>query len=174
MSTQDSTKTLSQARLKELLHYDPDTGIFTWRVKPNTHIRIGAAAGGVTDGYLRIKIAGKLYRAHRLAFLYMEDTIPSKDVDHINGEKLDNRWANLRHLTHSENMHNICAPHAHNTSGYLGVSWCNRYQKWRATINVNKKQFHLGYFDDPAVASHVHLEAKDRLHPTHMRLKRAA
>jgi hypothetical protein len=98
------------------------------------------------NGYVAINISGKLHRAHRLAFLYMMGAFPENDVDHINRDRADNRWANLRPATRSENKLNG-GPHRDNKSSRNGVSWFARDQKWRARGTCNGKQRHLGYFD---------------------------
>jgi hypothetical protein len=164
---------LTQARLKELLHYDPETGIFTWRVRLSNRTPAGAIAGSDSGrGYLRLTIDKRDYRAHRLAFLYMTGDFPPEDVDHINGVRDDNRWVNLRPATRSENLHNQAGPRRDNTSGFLGVCWHKQRQKWWAQITLNGRQHTLGFFDDPAVAHATYLKAKDELHPTHQRLRR--
>lgn len=139
---------LSQARLQELLHYDPETGVFTWRVD-RVRVRAGERAGKVTrDGYIEIGVDGKRYGAHRLAFLYMSGAIPSSYVDHINLTKSDNRWCNLRPASSSQNQMNTSG-RPNNTSGFKGVSWHPREERWRADIRVDGKKKCLGYFDTP-------------------------
>jgi hypothetical protein len=100
--------TLTQQRLHELLHYDPSTGAFTWRVAPNRRIIAGSVAGVTeTNGYRRIRIDGRQYGAHRLAWLYMHGEFPPNDIDHINRTRDDNRSTNLRAVTRKENMTNV-------------------------------------------------------------------
>lgn len=97
---------LTQARLKELLHYDPETGVWTRLVATSNSIRIGDVAGGVNHGYVRISVDGRKYSAHRLAFLYQTGAWPSAEVDHWNLDKADNSWGNLRGATRSQNIAN--------------------------------------------------------------------
>lgn len=137
---------LTQSRLKELLHYDPDTGVFVWLVKRPPYISIGSVAGNLNDrGYRRIEIDKKQHKAHRLAWLYIYGKFPDGEIDHINREKSDNRIANLRDVTRSINLQN-CAIRKSNTTGVKGVSWDKRRQKWQASIKINNSQKFLGYF----------------------------
>lgn len=148
-------KELTQAHLKELLHYDPETGHFTWLVTRRGTAVAGSRAGSDGGrGYIRIEIEGIKHRAHRLAFLYMTGTLPPKHVDHINRDKPDNRWSNLRPATNQENAGNV-APRRNNTSGHLGVSWHKRDGKWRAQGARDGRRIHLGYFDNLEEATAV-------------------
>lgn len=98
---------LTQERLKELLHYDPLTGIFTRRIDKYHPSLVGRKSGTVkASGYRIIKIDSKLYSAHRLSFLWMEGSFPDYEVDHINRRRDDNRWGNLRPCTRTENNNN--------------------------------------------------------------------
>lgn len=154
---------LTVERLRELLDYDPDTGLFTWRVRTSKCVTVGAIAGCLDKGYLRIQIDRRLHLAHRLAWLYITGDWPPAQIDHINGIRDDNRIANLRAATRAENMHNRRKPHSNTTSGYLGVS---RYRgKFMAQIKLDGKSKFLGLFDTPEEAHAVYLEAKRRLHP---------
>lgn len=165
---------LTQARLKELLHYDPETGIFTRRIGSGGKLAGSIAGSRDSCGYLQSKVDGRGHLNHRLAFLYTTGMFPPAHIDHINGVVDDNRWCNLRHTSRSENLHNQGEPRRDNTSGFLGVSWSKDKQKWRAQIKLHGRIYHLGYFDDPAVAHAAYLAAKDNLHPTHMRLREQA
>lgn len=137
---------LTQERLKELLEYDPDTGIFTWRVSKGSSKK-GSVAGAIGGGgYRNIMIDGKQNRAHRLAFLYMSGYIP-EIVDHIDGVKDNNSWINLREACLSTNQHNSKKA-KNNTSGVKGVSKLKKTNKWESYCRVNGKKFHLGRFTD--------------------------
>ena len=122
------SKTLTQNRLKELLHYDPETGIFTWRVS-RRGAKSGSVAGVHDNGYIRIKIDYELYLAHRLTFLYMEGYFPEYHVDHKNRIRDDNRWSNLRHVSRQCNQRNASIA-KDNTSGITGVCWHKNNKKW--------------------------------------------
>ena len=129
---------LTQERLKKLLYYDPETGLFTWRT--------GSVAGGIGGhGYIQIGLNYKRYLAHRLAFLFMIGEIP-EEVDHINGERTDNRWVNLRTCTTSQNQGNRKIS-KNNTSGYKGVSLNKRDSVWIACVEYKSKLIYLGGFN---------------------------
>lgn len=138
---------LTAETLRDILDYDPHTGVFTWLVKVGKKTRVGAAAGTVRpNGYCQICISYRLYLAHRLAWLWMTGEWPQNVIDHINLNGCDNRWNNLRLATISQNGANIRAP-SHNTSGTKGVHWDNKRRKWIAQIKVNRKLIFLGRFD---------------------------
>lgn len=147
---------LTQLALKKVICYDPDTGIFTWRVT-----RPGAIAGRVAGcertgtGYIRIRVDYKLYQAHRLAVLYMEGVWPEHEVDHINGIKTDNAWDNIRKCTQSENLKNL-KMNSRNKSGYKGVSWNKRMNKWQVQAVLNRETFYLGHYSDVHEAGRVY------------------
>jgi hypothetical protein len=133
-------------RLDELLAYHLAAGYFTWRVSRGGTARAGTVAGGPdASGHIRIRIDGRLYSAHRLAFLTMTGRWPENDVDHIDGNPADNRWCNLRPATHAENARNQ-RTRTDNTSGVPGVGWHAASGKWQARIKVNGRFIHLGLF----------------------------
>ena len=154
----------TQERLKELLSYDQNTGVFVWLAQTSSRAKIGDIAGTLMAiGYRLIGIDGKLYRAHRLAWFYMTGDWPVAGMDHINGVKDDNRWDNLREATQAENSQNM-AIRSDNTSGYMGVCWDRRKGKWQAQIKVAGRNKHLGYFDMPEAAHAAYLAAKAEIH----------
>lgn len=155
---------LTVERLRELLDYDPDTGLFTWRVRTRNSVKFGDVAGCFSStGYWQIQIDGRKHRAHRLAWLYVTGEWPTSDLDHINGIRDDNRIANLRAATRSENGQNQREPQSHNKVGYLGVH--SHQGKFRAIIILDGKKKHIGCFPTPEAAHAAYLEAKRRLHP---------
>ena len=155
---------ITQSRLQELLHYSPDTGVFTRLVQTSSRVKIGDIAGGLNQkGYRQITIDGKKHSAHRLAWFYMTGDWPIAGIDHRNGVKDDNRWRNLREATHAENGQNM-AMYRNNTSGFMGVSWDHKMQKWQASLMTNGHHKHLGRFDMPEAAHAAYLAAKADLH----------
>ena len=137
---------MNLAFAKQLFDYDPATGILRWRIDRNkvTASRGSVAGGPDKDGYWRVRVLKREYRAHRVAWLLVYGEWPSKNLDHINGEKMDNRIENLRLATASENMANT-GPTKRNTSGYRGV--CEtRFGTFQASICCNRRHHHIGTF----------------------------
>lgn len=160
----------TQARLKQLLDYDPYTGSFTWIVNAGP-VSAGQAAGcRDRTGYIRIAVDGQRFAAHRLAFLFMTGELPTQHIDHINGARADNRWENLREVTRTENNRNKCN-RSDNTSGHPGITWLPRNKKWRARINTGAQRISLGLFSslDQAIAARKEAEAKLGYQPSHGR-----
>ena len=156
---------LTQERLKQLLNYVPITGIFTWRVRNGTRGAVGKIAGSVIHAKkykaLRIKIDGKPYLSHRLAWLFMTGEWPLTDLDHKNMNTLDNRFKNLREATKKQNGANRSVL-SNNVSGYKGVSFYKRTKKWVAYIGNNNKKIHLGYFNTPEEAHAAYVTAANK------------
>lgn len=149
--------------IRKILDYDPKTGDFIW-LKTMSRLSIkGCVAGSINgDGYLQIKIRGKQYKAHRLAFLF--NGLPAPEmVDHINRVRNDNRWENLRSANKFQNQHNSSV-RKDNSSGHKGVSFIRKYQKWQVAIKVNGKSIYLGIFQDLELASFVASEARAKYH----------
>ncbi|WP_088504320.1 HNH endonuclease [Burkholderia ubonensis] len=155
---------LTAERLRELLDYDPDSGLFTRRVVVCNGTKVGEIAGSLNDrGYVCISVDGRTYKAHRLAFLWMTGSFPVYEVDHEDLNRSNNRWKNLRSATHSQNISNA-KKYSTNTSGEKGVeSWHGRGGQWRAVIRINGKRKHLGYFDDFELAVEFRRLAADMI-----------
>jgi hypothetical protein len=155
---------ISQARARELLDYEPATGVFRWRVNRRSYLskaRIGAIAGAPRyDGYVELRIDGELIHAHRLAFLWMEGTLPP-EVDHINGDKTDQRWGNLRIATHGQNGTHK-GPNKNNKLGVKGVRVMKK--KYEARIWRDGRQVVLGYFSTVEEASECYRMASLKQH----------
>lgn len=138
---------LTQKQLKEILHYNLETGKWTWKVRLANRRLIGSQAGTTTvQGYIGISILNKRYLAHHLAWLYMTGEWSKTLIDHINGEKHNNQWINLREANYSQNSANSKLMIT-NSSGYKGVIFIENKKKcWHARICKNYKIINLGYF----------------------------
>ena len=169
--------------LRELLSYDPDSGVLTWKVRDrkwfktdrnyrwwNTRFAGKDIACVDARGYILVCIFYKLYKVHRVAYAIYHDIWPSEQIDHINGIRTDNRIINLRNVSNQENLKNQ-AINIKNTSGTIGVSWSKQSNKWIAQIKVNGKQKHLGYFTniENAISARKQAEIDCGFHPNHGR-----
>ena len=156
-------KHIPHEKLLEILTYDPDTGIFTWAT-PRPKVKVGQRAGYLHHkGYIYLEVDGKHCSAHRLAWYYMTGEIPQKQVDHINRDKADNRFCNLRLADHGQNRAN--SKHA-NKNGYKGVSfkpWL-KDKPYQAQITFKKKVHYLGIYPTAEEAHEAYRDASDRLH----------
>ena|SRR6478752_2440739 len=159
---------LTQARLKELLNYDPESGIFTWISPPKTAIRfLGKKAGAVTrkgtGKYVHISVDAVQYKAHRLAFLYMEGSFPDGHIDHIDGNGLNNRFVNLRLCTREQNRHNS-PPMARNTTGHKNVTQRKPTWGFNVTIKIKGKTMNFGTYKTIEEAVEKAKQARIDLH----------
>lgn len=160
---------ISVARLRELLNFCPDTGVFTWRFSRKGRKGLAGAQAGTVDrkGYRYICLDRNKAGAHRLAWLYVHGTLPSDEIDHINGCRDDNRILNLRLATPTLNRENLhTAKKQNKSSGLLGVSRClgNKDSRFRARITVGGKEILLGRFDTADEAHAAYLAAKREHH----------
>lgn len=158
---------LTAERLRELLHYDPETGVFTRRV--TTGGRYGGAAGThpgtLSDqGYWMISVCSKQHRAHRLAWLYVTGAWPTGEIDHLNGERIDNRWENLRDVQRHVNAQNKRRAQSNSKTGLLGACWATRDQCFISRIKADGKYRSLGAFKTAEAAHAAYVDAKRRLH----------
>jgi hypothetical protein len=156
---------LTAQRLRELLSYDPETGVFT-RLVARGNSAAGSIAGtlGKAYGYIEIIIDRENYRANRLAWFYMTGEWPQGQVDHINGIRSDDRWMNLRDVPKLTNSHNEVNRRVNNTSGFRGCHQNPSNGRWIAQISVNRETVYLGSFDSGAEAEAVYLAAKRQHH----------
>ena len=160
---------LTQEFLKEILYYDSETGIFTWKIKKAQCAIIGERAGSVNSGgYRKIMLNNKSYPEHQLAWMLFYGEHPNGEIDHINHKKDDNRISNLRSVSHSENVRNK-PKMKNNTSGYNGVTWCKQKTKWQAYIRINKILKHLGFFSNKneAIIARKEADMKYGFHAQH-------
>jgi len=142
---------LTRDKLRQELSYCKETGAFTW-------IHSGRKAGATMSRYIAIQIFCKRYKAHQLAFLYVTGSIP-REIDHINRNSTDNRWCNLRAVSHVENCCNR-GIRSDNKSGVTGVQRRKENGRWRAIITVNKKRINLGTFKAKKNAVDARLKAQ--------------
>lgn len=147
------------------LDYSPKTGEFRWKSAPKHRPGLEGEVAGclTTGGYVSIRVSGQTAQAHRLAWLVTHGVWPAGDIDHVDGNRANNRITNLREASRSENMQNVRKLDS-NTSGFVGVSWSARNRKWRAQIKHDNKVRHIGLFTDPRLAHEAYLAEKARLH----------
>jgi len=169
--------------LRKLLRYDPESGKLFWRPRDvslfkaehdcrrwNTRFA-NKPAGGINGcGYILLGLLGRKFFAHRVAWTIHHGAWPADQIDHINGDKEDNRLVNLREATSQENLKNQKMP-CNNTSGVMGVYWHKPTANWRARIMVGRKYISLGYFDDfeDAAAARAKAEIEYNFHTNHGR-----
>lgn len=163
-------RSLSFSYVSARLNYDAQTGKITWREKPvlrqhdktwNTRFA-GRAAGSVDPaGYFVITLEGRHYRSHQIAWLLNFGAWSPGELDHINRRRGDNRIGNLRPASKSQNAINSSTPR-NNTSGYRGVHWHDGARKWRASIKINQRRLHIGYFADAAEAGSAYFAAAQK------------
>lgn len=163
---------ITQERLKELLIFNDDSGVFTRKVTTSPRSLKSSIAGSLNnDGYIRVRVDCIRYQAHRLVWLYARGIWPDK-IDHINGDRSDNRLVNLRSVTHEQNQKNRKIG-KNNKSGMIGVRFNKKINKWMSKIKSNRKEIHLGSFDDKfeAACARKSAEIKYEFHENHGRNK---
>lgn len=143
--------------------YEYRDGSLFWKVANSNVVKIGDRAGYTTKhGYRKVMINGKQLYEHRVIF-FMHNGYMPKEIDHIDGNKLNNKIENLREVTHSQNAMNV-KKLVTNTSGVKGVCWDKARQKWKVRISVNNKCINIGRYDDLELAELVAIEARDKYH----------
>ena len=144
---------ISQKEVLELLHYDPETGFLYWKESKNNRVKVGDRAGSLTeDGYWKVMISRKKYYAHRLIWLIIHGVFPMGQIDHINGDKLDNKIKNLRDSTIGQNQANKFK-RSGCSSQYKGVYFVKESNKWSSYISFKRKRTYLGTFDSEKEAA---------------------
>lgn len=156
-------RTPSQSELKTLLRYEPETGLF-YHLQSRGKGKAGSVAGSPSrvHGYVELRICNRLFPAHRLAWLYMTGELPERPItiDHINGDRKDNRWSNLRLATYHQQSWNTGAQH-HNKSGLKGAWPCKATGKWQSMLEMDRKRIWLGRFDTAEEAHKAYLKAAE-------------
>ena len=159
---------ITQDRIRELFDYNSDTGLFIRKIQSASRTKVGEKAGSVnSNGYIVMKVDGKAYKAHRLAWLWWHGEWPKDQVDHINGNKQDNRISNLRVVSNTENCQNVIKARKHSSLGKLGVKFDarpGRVKRYDARITVNGTRLHLGTFHTLDEAYDAYLKAKMKFH----------
>lgn len=174
-------KDITAEQARALLDYNPQTGILTWKARPESMFKgrarsaawlcliwnqkhAGKPAGCLSErGYIKVRINDRLYQAHRVAWLIVNGEWPEKELDHEKGTGEGNKISNLRPANRSQNMQNRVLS-SRNTSGHAGISWHKAARKWAAYITIDRRREHLGLFDDLDAAIRVRADAKKRLH----------
>lgn len=164
----------SQAYLRERFDYDPDTGVVTWRIRPPIHFKnthdcaawntrfAGTPAGWlIAAGYLAVCLDYQALRLHRVIFKWMTGEDPLHEVDHIDGDPCNNRWANLRPATHAENGRNLRT--RQDSRLRIKRIWQHPNGRFRAKIMLNGKEIHLGYFPTAEAAKAAYDKAAAEL-----------
>ena len=152
-------------RLKQLLDYDSETGLFKWRTGRKGAAKDARVGSIRPDGYQVIRLDARQYRAQRLAMFYANGVWPTGDVDHINGDKLDNRLCNLRDVPTLQNQHNKFSAQSNGQIGIRGVK-DSSHGTFVASISAHGHEYYLGSYATPEEASNAYLTAKSILHPS--------
>ncbi len=153
--------------LRSILHYNPDSGLWTWLIYKGPKSK-GAVGTISKAGYAAISIDDKKYYLHRLAWFYMTGEWPENEIDHIDMNKANNKWINLRKATHRQNQANV-AKRKDNTSGSKGVYYSKHASKWIANISCNGKTINLGCHDTKEEAALTYEQAAKWYHGKYAR-----
>lgn len=163
--------TVTQTRVRELLNYDESSGVFTWKMTTNRRIKVGSIAGSISiKGYHVIRFDGHLHYSHRLAWLYVNGEIGLFEIDHIDGDRKNNRISNLRLASTAQNSMNR-GEYKNNTSGLKGVYHDKQRGTWRALIRKDRKRYFLGDFSTPEAAHSKYLSVSKELFGRFVRSK---
>ncbi len=148
-------------RVRELVRYEPDSGNLVWITRRKGQHPPGSVAGTLgRDGYIKVRIDGLTYQAHRLIWLWFTGAWPENEIDHINLDKSDNRWCNLRPATHMENMINVRV----RRDGLKGAYFDKKKKHWYSNIRVKNKQFRIGTFSCEMDAHLAYCRASKEYH----------
>lgn len=153
------------ARLREVLDYNPDTGVITWKVQLNPRGKVGTVAGTRSNNYLQIQIDGVRRYNHNIAWMMVKgEPVPDGyEIDHIDTDGCNNAWSNFRLATKSQNQHNR-GLQKNNTSGIKGVSFCKQTGKWKARVTFQSKEYSCGRHDSKESAQAAVIKKRNELH----------
>lgn len=155
---------LTHARLCEVLDINPILGSATWKIRLSTRTRAGSNAGTLHSfGYQNIRIDGRIYKRHRLIWFFVNKQWPPDQIDHINGDRSDDRIDNLRESNHLYNCWNK-SPNSCGKYNRRGITWSKDKKKWRVRISVNNKKIWIGYFQDFDSANEARVAAEVKYH----------
>lgn len=160
---------LTELYLRSILDYDPEAGIFRWKyradMRPQWNIRYAGKVAGSKGqrGRIEIRIDGKSYLAHRLAWLFMTGHWPENEIDHKDIDPSNNTFSNIREATRRQNAANK-KPYPQNTSGYMGVTFSRSSRKWMAMIKIDGKTTYLGVYKNIEDAANAYMEAAEKVH----------
>lgn len=157
-----TNETLSLDEIKKILRYDAQTGEFFWTDSAPYKVAGKKAVSCDPLGYKILRINGRNYKAHRVAWAITYGEFPKKHIDHINGVPSDNRICNLREVSHDVNMQNLRRARSDSSTGLLGVS--KNGSGWRAEIRIKGKKKNLGTFQTPEIAYAAYVAAKRKYH----------
>ena len=159
-----ATEIVSADYLRGILAYNADTGVFTRLISASSNAKAGDVAGSKnSEGYLVIRVLGRLHKAHRLAWVHANGTWPVGQIDHIDGIRDNNALANLRDVSHSVNAQNVRRATSNSTHGFMGATRSGK--RWTAQIRVDGKSCHIGSYDTAEEASAAYVKAKRLMHP---------
>lgn len=154
---------LTHSRVLELFDLDAERGVLTRKVRTTNSVRVGDPVGTLSNGYLRARVDGCHVSVHRLIWFYVNGVWPVEEIDHINGIKSDNRIANLREASRSQNNRN-CPVRSDSSTGLRGVCWNNGRSSYRVAIRINGRRVLLGTFHDAEQAHAAYVEAAKLYH----------
>src|SRR5690242_17212002 len=154
---------LTSEILKSYLHYDPETGAFKWK-ESRGRVEKNQLAGSISCGRVLIRLCGCVYKAHRLAWLYMTGEWPNGQIDHRDGNQMNNAWGNIREVSATVNQQNKRKAYSNSKTGLLGASLDKKTSKYVARIKLSDKRVTIGYFNTAQEAHEAYVEAKRKLH----------
>lgn len=159
------TRLLARSELMRWLRYDEDSGLFYWKARPANRCYVGDLAGHINGkGYREIELRGRVYQAHRLAWLFENGEWPIDEIDHKDGNRSNNRIGNLREATINQNQHNRKKWRRNTSSRFKGVSLHKQTGKWQVNIQLDGCRSYLGLYDSEEIAHQIYKNAADRLH----------